>query len=131
MSHWAELDENNIVFRVVVGDNDSEDEGLSWIVENLGGTWIKTSYTSRKGSKINPDTNEVEVVGEHFRFNYALPEYFYDEQRDAFIPPKPYESWILNEQTCWWEPPIPMPEEGAWIWNEEIENWEEVIVEDL
>ena len=132
MAHWAELDENNIVLRVVVGDNDSEDEGLSWIVENLGGTWIKTSYTSRKGSKINPDTNEVEIVGEHFRFNYALPEYSYDEQRDAFIPPKPYESWVLDEQTCWWQPPIPMPNDGGtWIWNEEIKNWEEVIVEDL
>lgn len=127
MSHWAELDENNIVLRVVVGDNNSDDEGLSWIIENLGGRWEKTSYTSKQGNRMNPETNEIDIQGNHFRFNYALPGYSFDEERNAFIPPKPFDSWILNEQECWWYAPIPMPETGGpWIWNEELGEWEEL-----
>lgn len=104
MAHWAQIDGNNYVVRIIVGDNSLEDEGYNWIISNLGGNWLKTSYTSRGGKKINPDTGEI-ISDNHFRFNYAGPGYRYDEQRDAFIPPKPDDSrnWILNEETCLWE----------------------------
>ena len=88
MAHWAEIDENNIVIRVTVGDNNDPagDEGYSWLINNLSGTWIKTSYNSS------------------IRKNYAGIGYTYDEERDAFIPPKPTEGeWILNEENCLWE----------------------------
>lgn len=86
MAHWAEVDENNIVLRVTVGDNNDPDEGYQWLIDNLGGRWVKTSYNGR------------------IRKNYAGIGYTYDEQRDAFIPPKPEKGeWTLNEQTCLWE----------------------------
>ena len=92
MSHWAELDDKNIVLRVLVGDNNDPagDEGYQWLIKNLGGTWVKTSY--------NAATNG-------FRKNYAGIGYTYDKSRDAFIPPKPYDSWILDEETCQWNCP--------------------------
>lgn len=111
MAHWAEIDENNIVLRVLVGDNNDPagDEGYQWLINNLGGTWIKTSY--------NATTNG-------FRKNYAGIGYSYDEQRDAFIAPKPFESWVLDEETCRWEAPTPMPTDGlAYIWNNETLSW--------
>jgi hypothetical protein len=84
MSHWAEIDKNKIVLRVLVGDDNEPDEGEAFI-NSLGGTWVKTSYT---GS---------------IRKNYAGIGYSYDEERDAFIAPKPSESCGLNEDTCQWE----------------------------
>ena len=84
MSHFAEIDSNNIVIRVLVGDNSMPNEGLDWLVENLGGTWIKTSYNN------------------NIRFNYAGIGYTYDESRDAFISPKCHSQAILNELTCQW-----------------------------
>jgi hypothetical protein len=91
MSHWAEIDENNVVIRVLVGDNNDPagDEGYQWFIENLGGVWIKTSYNG------------------NIRKNYAGIGYTYDEVRDAFIAPKPEGiGWVLNEDTCKWENPI-------------------------
>jgi hypothetical protein len=88
MSHWAEIDENNIVLRVTVGNNEDPngDEGYQWLIDNLGGTWIKTSYNA------------------NIRKNFAGIGYTYDEPRDAFIPPKPTEgNWILDEDTCQWQ----------------------------
>lgn len=84
MSHWAEIDENNLVIRVLVGDNNEPDEGQSF-VESLGGTWIKTSYNRT------------------FRKNFAGVGFNYDFDRDAFIPPKCHEEAILDEATCQWE----------------------------
>jgi hypothetical protein len=98
MAHWAEIDENNIVTRVTVGDNDDPagDEGYSWLVDNLGGTWIKTSYNTLNGAH--------QLGGTPLRKNYAGIGYTYDEVRDAFIPPKPIEGeWELNEDTCLWK----------------------------
>ena len=113
MAHWAEIDENNIVTRVTVGSNDDPDEGYQWLIDNLGGTWIKTSY--------NAATNG-------FRKNYAGIGYIYDSERDAFIPPKTIESWVLNEDTCNWEAPIPMPTDGKlYYWNEDLGSWIEII----
>ena len=111
MSHWAEIDENNIVLRVLVCDNNdlNGDEGYQWLIDNLGGRWIKTSYNA------------------NIRKNFAGVGMKYDEIKDAFISIKPYESWVLNEETCLWEPPILMPQdEKVYFWNEEIINWEEI-----
>jgi hypothetical protein len=109
MAHWAELDENNIVTRVLVGDNNDPDEGYQWLIDNLGGTWVKTSYNTLAGMHTNGGTP--------FRKNYAGIGYTYDEARDAFIPPMPSTtipdlenegqtkevSWTLNEDTCQWD----------------------------
>jgi len=110
MAHWAEIDENNIVVRVLVGSNDDPDEGYAWLIENLGGTWIKTSYNAVEGKRRNPETNEI-TDEPGFRKNYAGVGSIYDEQRDAFIPPKPEQTqtltgkpivWELDEDTCQW-----------------------------
>jgi hypothetical protein len=92
MSHWAEIDSNNIVTRVLVGDNNDPagDEGYQWLLDNLGGTWIKTSYNG------------------NIRKNYAGIGFKYDEGRDAFIAPKPEchpDLVVLNEETCTWSCP--------------------------
>lgn len=90
MAHWAELDENNKVIRVTVGDNNdfNNDEGYQWLLDNLGGRWVKTSY--------NTLGNEHKLGGIPFRKNYAGIGFTYDEVRDAFIPPKPeLKSFIL------------------------------------
>ena len=86
MSHWAEINEDNLVIRVLVGDNNDPlgDEGYSWLINNLGGTWIKTSYNAS------------------IRKNYAGKGFYYDETLDAFIPPKCHSEAILNEETCLW-----------------------------
>ncbi len=87
MSHWAELDSDNKVIQVTVGDNNEPDEGYQWLLDNLGGTWIKTSYNAR------------------IRKNYAGVGFSYDETRDAFIPPKPDchpDLITLDEITCQW-----------------------------
>jgi hypothetical protein len=106
MAHFAEIDENNIVSRVLVTNNDFPNEGYNWLIENLGGTWIKTSYNA------------------NIRKNFAGIGYTYDEGRDAFIPPKPYESWLLNEDTCQWEAPTAYPTDGKlYTWDEDSQEW--------
>jgi len=128
MAHWAELDSNNEVIRVLVGDNNDPagDEGYQWLIDNLGGTWVKTSYNAAGGKRRNPETNE-DTQEPGFRKNYAGIGYTYDAQRDAFIPPKPFNSWILNEETCLWDAPIAMPNDGKiYRWDEDTTNWVEI-----
>ena len=120
MAHFAKLDENNVVVDVNVVNNedilnlefpDSEPFGIVFLSNWSGGyiRWRQTSYNSA------------------FRKNYAGIGYTYDPQRDAFIPPKPYESWLLNEDTCQWEPPIPMPNDGSYYdWDEITTSWVQV-----
>jgi hypothetical protein len=116
MSHWAEINESNIVLRVLVGNNNDVNEGYDWLIENLGGTWVKTSY--------NAATNG-------FRKNYAGLGYTYDEVRDAFIPPKPFESWILNEDTCQWTAPVDYPvDDKNYMWDEPTVSWKEIVAEE-
>jgi hypothetical protein len=98
MSHWAELDSNNIVLRVLTGDNNDPagDEGYSWLIDNLGGTWLQTSYHG------------------NIRYNYAGVGYSYDPVRDAFIAPEPDNAIGFDEETCqWivpdWEYPVETP----------------------
>lgn len=98
MAHWAEIDSNSKVIRVLVTSNEDSDEGYQWLIDNLGGTWVKTSYNTIGGVH--------KLGGIPFRKNYAAIGYTYDLQRDAFIPPKPDgEGWELNEETCNWENP--------------------------
>jgi hypothetical protein len=89
MSHWAELDNNNKVIRVLVGDNNDPagDEGYQWLIDNLGGTWVQTSYNAA-------------ING--FRKNYAGVGYTYDQTRDAFIAPEPDNQIGFDEETCQW-----------------------------
>ena len=91
MSHWAEIDENKIVLRVLVGNNNDPagDEGYQWLLDNLGGTWIKTSYNG------------------NIRKNFAGIGYTYDETRDAFIAPEPDDATGFDEETCQWMRPKP------------------------
>lgn len=98
MAHWAEIDENNIVQRVLVTSNETSDEGYQWLIDNLGGTWVKTSYNTLGNVHLQGGTP--------FRKNYAGIGYTYDANRDAFIPPKPDGEWVLNEDTCLWEPVV-------------------------
>jgi len=119
MAHFAEIDENNVVLRVLVVDDLHEDRGQEFLAEDLGfgGTWIKTSYNTLGGQHKNG--------GVPLRKNYAAIGYTYDQQRDAFIPPKPFNSWTLNEDTCWWECPVPYPQDGnLYFWNEDNQSWE-------
>jgi hypothetical protein len=108
MSHWAQIDDNNIVVQVTVGNNDEADEGYQWLIDNLGGTWIKTSYNTHAGKH--------DLGGTPLRKNYAGIGFTYDRVLDAFIPPKPadtltlpdgtvhkFAGWKLNEETCNWE----------------------------
>ena len=94
MSHWAELDSNNKVIRVLVGDNNYADEGYQWLIDNLGGTWVKTSYNTQGGKHL--------LGGTPFRKNYAGVGYTYDSTRDAFIPPRCHAEAILDENTALW-----------------------------
>ena len=111
MAHWAEIDKNNVVVRVTVGDNNDPagDEGYQWLIDNLGGTWIKTSYNTRKGVHIREELNEdgsvtwVLTGKPQLRKNFACIGMTYDPTRDAFIPPKPEGNWELDEETCTWK----------------------------
>lgn len=101
MAHWAQINEDSIVVQVTVGDNNDPagDEGHQWLVDNFGGTWIKTSYNTYGGVH--------KEGGIPLRKNYAGVGFMYDPIRDAFIPSKPTEGeWVLNENTCLWEPVI-------------------------
>ena len=111
MAHYAFLDLNNFVTEVIVG-KDETDTSYDW--EQYYGDFRnqvckRTSYNG------------------NIRKNYAGIGYTYDEQRDAFIPPKPYESWVLNEQTCLWNPPVPYPNDNKdYIWDENTKTWSQV-----
>jgi hypothetical protein len=113
MAHYAFLDENNIVTEVIVGVHETELlEGLdteTWYGNFRGQTCKRTSYNG------------------NIRKNYAGIGYTYDEARDAFIAPKPFESWLLNEETCQWQAPTPMPTDGLiYQWVEDDLNWQVV-----
>ena len=123
MAHFAELDDNNIVLRVLVVTNEFDDDesGQNHLANTcgLGGVWKKTSYNTSGGVHL--------LNGTPFRKNYAGTGYSYDEVKDAFIPAKPFESWTLNDSTCLWDSPIPYPDdEKNYIWNEENQSWDEV-----
>lgn len=118
MAHFAQLDENNIVIKVIVIHNnelldensqESEEKGIAFCQSLLGGNWIQTSYNKK------------------FRKNFAGIGFKFDEFRNAFIPQQPFTSWVLNENTCQWESPIPYPKDGKhYQWDESTLSWMEV-----
>lgn len=127
MAHWAEIDENNLVVRVTVGNNDEPDEGYQWLIDNLGGRWVQSSFNTYGGVYYNADRTVADDQSKSRRYNHAAIGYTYDEERDAFIPPQPYESWVLNEDTCLWGAPVLYPTDGAiYVWDEETVAWTEV-----
>jgi hypothetical protein len=121
MAHYAYLDQNNIVTMIIVGKNENEEPG-NW-EEYYGAK--RTSYNTRGGIYYNPITNQPDIdQSKSFRKNYAGVGYTYDADKDAFIPPKIHNSWILNENTCLWEAPILYPNDGQmYVWNEETLSW--------
>jgi hypothetical protein len=126
MAHFAKLGTGNIIEQVIVVSNDiatTEQAGSDFInkLYNTRDVWKQTSYNTISGVHNNGGTP--------FRKNYAGVGFKYDETRDAFIAPKPYASWILNEETCQWEAPVAMPtteleDNKYYFWNESILNWE-------
>jgi hypothetical protein len=120
MAHFCQLDSNNVVLQVIVVSNadtstaqgeEKESIGIAFCERLLGGTWVKTSYNG------------------NIRKNYAGIGYTYDKDRDAFIPPKPFNSWVLNESTCRWDAPVAMPTDNKmYTWDENTVNWVEVTV---
>lgn len=118
MAHFAELDENNVVTRVIVvgnqdildsNGNESEAVGIAFCQNLLGGNWKQTSYNG------------------NFRKNYAGIGYTYRSDIDAFVPPQPYDSWGLNLETAQWEAPKPYPNDGKmYSWNENTTSWVEI-----
>ena len=122
MAHFVKLGIGNKVVQGVVVHNDiatSEQAGVDFL-NNLYGTndvWKQTSYNTLKGNHL--------LGGTPFRKNYAGIGFKYDQTRDAFIPPKPFKSWILNETTCDWEAPVAIPDDGQrYIWNETNQSWD-------
>lgn len=115
MSHFAKI-EDGIVTQVIVVEQDVIDTGLF----GDPSLWVQTSYNTRGGVHI--------TGGTPLRKNYAGIGFTYDATRDAFIPPKPFPSWVLNETTCLWDAPVAIPTDGKiYDWNEEIVNWAEVV----
>lgn len=113
MAYFAQLNENNIVVNVIKIDNsvclkngiEDEDTGIAFCNSLIEGTWVQTSYNAR------------------IRKNYAGIGFFYDLEKDAFIAPRPFSSWFLDETTCQWKPPSPRPDGGYWTWDESILSW--------
>jgi hypothetical protein len=117
MAHFAQIDDNNIVTNVIVAEQDFIDSGA---VGNPA-KWIQTSYNTMAGAH--------RLGGTPLRKNYAGIGYTYDAGRDAFIPPKPYASWTLNESTCVWGAPVAMPtDDKPYTWDEDAGNWVEIQV---
>ena len=118
MAHYAFLNNSNIVTEVIVGKDEGE-EGTDWEVHYgnfRGQTCKRTSYNTQGGVHTGGGTP--------YRKNYAGTGYTYDEARDAFIPPKPYPSWLLDETTCLWEAPVTMPDDGEqYQWGEATTSW--------
>ena len=124
MGHFAKVLDGKVV-NVIVADQDFIDN----FVDDSPGEWIQTSYNTRGGIHYEPDSNTPsEDQSKALRKNYASVGYTYDKNRDAFISPKIFDSWTLNEDTCQWEPPTPQPSDGnTYDWNEDTQQW--VLVE--
>jgi hypothetical protein len=119
MAHFAQLDENNIVVQVIVGVDEPHD-GEAIYFQTTGKVWKKTSYNTVGGVH--------SLGGTPFRKNYAGIGFTYDAQRDAFIPPQPFPSWVLDEQACQWNPPIQYPsDDKRYQWDEQTTSWKEIL----
>ena len=127
MPHFAELDNTSTVINVFVADDTYEGKELD-LCRDTHLTYRQTSYNTRGGVHYNSETGEASAdQSKALRKNYPGNGFSYDANLDAFIPPKPYESWVLNETTCLWEPPVAMPTEGgSYAWNEAEQGWDSV-----
>ena len=131
MSHFAKVI-NGIVEQVIVAEQDFINSGAV----GDSSQWVQTSYNTRLGVHYNPETGEPSAdQSKALRKNYAGVGYSYDPVRDAFIPPQPFPSWLLNEETCNWYPPVPLPADSGigdppkfYEWDEETVSWVEVII---
>jgi hypothetical protein len=112
MSHFAKV-ENGIVTQVIVAEQDVIDTGI------FGDGWVQTSYNTHGGQ--HPE-------GRPFRKNFAGVGYSYDEQKDAFIPPQPFQSWLMNEETCLWSSPVPYPTDLGTPENPKRYKWDETTI---
>ena len=130
MAHYVKVVDGTVVNGIV-----AEPEFFDTFVDSSPGEWIKTSYNMRGGVYYDPATGEphadqagmIAADEGRQRKNYAGLGYTYDRTRNAFIPPKPYASWTLNEDSCLWEPPVALPTDGkVYRWDEETTNWVEV-----
>jgi len=111
MGHFAK-----VLYGKVVDVIMAEPEFFLTFVDSSPGEWIQTSYNTREGKHV--------LDGTPLRKNYAGIGYTYDRERDAFIPPQPYPSWILNEATCWWNSPVPHPTDNySYLWDEQTKSW--------
>ena len=132
MAHYAKVS-NGIVTDVIV----AEPEIFDTFVDKTPGKWLKTSYNIRSGVYYDPETNQpaedqsvIDGDEGRQRKNFAGKGYKYDAGRNAFIPPSPFPSWVFNETTCNFDPPIPKPSDGnEYWWNEENQSWDEVVEE--
>lgn len=120
MGHFAKVN-NGIVEQVIV----AEPKFFETFIDTSPGQWIQTSYNTRGGIYYTPNSNEPsEDQSKAFRKNYAGIGYTYDADRDAFIPPKPYPSWVLDEFSCLWNPPVPYPNDNqTYVWDETTTSW--------
>ena len=120
MAHFAKVVDGK-VSQVIV----AEPEFFDTFVDSSPGEWIQTSYNTRGGVHYGQDGNPDGGVA--LRKNYAGIGFSYDRTKDAFIPPQPFNSWVLDEESCLWNAPVAMPDDGKlYVWNEEITNWEEI-----
>jgi len=123
MAHYAKVVDGKVT-QVIV----AEPTFFNTFIDSSPGEWIQTSYNTRGGIHYAPNSNTPDN-GVALRKNYAGIGFTYDKTRDAFIPPKPFESWILNENSCLWEAPIPYPNDGnTYKWNEVSQSWDLVSI---
>jgi len=120
MAHFAKVDQGKVITVIV-----AEPEFFDTFVDSSPGEWIQTSYNTRGGVHYEPDSNTPSSdQSKALRKNYAGIGFSYDRDRDAFIPPQPYASWILNENTCLWDSPVPYPDDGNfYTWDESTTSW--------
>jgi len=123
MGSYAKV-RDGVVTRVIVANEDF----INQYIDNEVGKWVQTSYNTRGGVHYDQAGKPSADQSKAFRKNYAGLGYQYDKERDAFIPPQPYPSWTLNEQTCFWEAPVAMPTDGKmYSWDEDAQNWVEAV----
>lgn len=127
MKHFAKIDSKKVVQEVLVVSEDKQPTPEAWLKQKFGGTWLETCPNTQAGVHFES--------GEPFRKNFAGLGYSYDSELDAFIPPKTYESWVLNPETGTWKAPLPLPDDAAgednpdgvhYFWDEENISWQQV-----
>lgn len=121
MAYFAEVDDTNRVLRVLSVNDSDEHRGEEFLSIDLGlgGRWVQTSYNTHGGVHVNGGTP--------LRKNYAGVGFTFDEERDAFIPPQPFSSWTLDEETCLWQPPVPYPlDDRVYVWDEGSQEWQAI-----